>query len=60
MIHLAHKVVDTFVTSGGIRTSALVSGMWESLLALALHFSFFKTPCIFEITKHPHKNEMSQ
>jgi hypothetical protein len=38
--------VDVFVASGGIPTLPLVSGMWESLLALTLHFVFVKTPLV--------------
>jgi hypothetical protein len=51
-------LVDVFVASAGILTLALVLGMWESLLALTLHFYFLKTPlyragaCVG--ASHPH------
>jgi hypothetical protein len=41
--------VDVFVASRGIPTLALVSGMWESLLAPTLHFSFCEKPFYIEL-----------
>jgi hypothetical protein len=53
--------VDVFVASGGIPTLALVSGMWESLLALTLHFHFGENPFCLEwglvLGLHTHMEE---
>jgi hypothetical protein len=41
--------VDVSVALGGIPTLALVSGMWESLLALTLKFCFGENPLYIEL-----------
>jgi hypothetical protein len=41
--------VDVFVASGRYSHMALVSGMWESLLALTLHFSFHENLLYIEL-----------
>jgi hypothetical protein len=46
--------VDAFVASRGIPTLALVSSMWESMLALTLHFCFGEKPLYIELGLHNH------
>jgi len=47
-------IVDVFVASRGILTLALVSDMWEYLLALTLHFVFGEKPLYIELGIHTH------